>query len=459
VGGGEQEKMDKKICGMLIATLFIFSALTPLIAALESEGIQTTEAKYPWTVITYTSLDNTQLGLQVPSDLWGLGTIVREPFILSGPLSLVTAPDVPNLFLYDGFHCGLSPRTRIYDLRYLMPVDDHGAVIPESGEMNYGDPNTLANFYIWAAENYPSEHILLVICHFYGWEGFNTDESSPGPKNMDIMTMPDFKEAMEKVKDAGVKMPDDVFIEACSPMMIECMYQFAHYTDYIVSNEDSIDFMTMIYRPMLTWWMLQLNPDMTPREVANFYTKIYPLLSTALITNQLGALCYLSPFFPGDHPAWNRLIGQIWYPTQFALESNGIFEVAKAVDDLSVCLLNDLDDQRNAIESARSKSEEYTMMPWFIDIYDFAKKLSKATKSDEVKSACQDVMTAVENAVAAKMVLPIDHTHHGLLVQFPLTPKEYKQQIVNEFDHSNTYYDLEFAKDTHWDEFIDAYFA
>jgi hypothetical protein len=118
---------------------------------------------------------------------------------------------------------------------------------------------------------------------------------------------------------------------------------------------------------------------------------------------------------------------------------------------------DNLEDLAPVIQSAREGTKEYSLFPWYIDLYVFAERLCKITDDEMLKSKCQDVMNAVDKAVIATRKLPFD-SYRGILIQFPLTAREYASEMCNEFDPTTTYWDIEFAKDTQWDEFLQAYF-
>jgi hypothetical protein len=404
--------------------------------------------KYNWTVMVYTDMDNVQFGI-FPTSLWGITWPVFES------ASYLMPSNIPVIVLFDGMTDGDS---RLLSLSERKVLDDKGAVIPESREVNYGDPQTMTNFINWVTNEYPARQYLFVVCHHYGWEGYNPDESSPGALNMDMMTLPETKDALE---NAGIHM-DVLWIEACSATQLENLYQYQPYFSYIVANEDAIDFMEMLLRPFVVLNQLAQNPEMTPKQVAVALTENYPLFTPTLLTNQFSALTYnLLPTAPSSRTPLYRVfpfaLRNIWTPTQFTIDCEGIDKVKTAVDRLASFMKDNIKDFSGEIKSARRSVREYSLMPWYVDLYGFAERLYKNTDNERLKSLCQNVMDAVDGAVVAERKLSFDN-YRGFLIQFPLTEKEYEREMYNEFDPTNTYWDLEFAKDTQWDEFLAVYF-
>lgn len=402
-----------------------------------------------WTVILYFGMDNIQFG-SFPTDLWGL----TDNLFAGG--SAVSRPDFPIIMLYDGMGEGDS---RIINLGDRTIIDDRGRVIePEAREVNYGDPETMADFIIWAAENFPARHYLLGLCHHYGWKGYNTDETSPGPIHMDILTMPEHAQAMRKVRDAGVRI-DVIWFEACSINMIETLYQYGHDADFVVGNEDTIDFFELVTRPFRVLASIRKDPLMSPRRIAEVLVEKTPMATPSLLINQLTPYSFaLNPKSPGEKARLERL-NDLWLPTQYAFSGEGVKEAAREVDRLAGLLIERLDEEKPDIEAARKAAREYSLSPWYIDLWDFCDLLGKRTRSEEVASACAAVKQAIDRSVAAEKKISFDRRHHGMLIQFPLTADEHRSQTANEFDTNNSYSDLAFARDTLWDEFMGLYFA
>jgi hypothetical protein len=404
---------------------------------------------YPWVVILYFGVDNVQFGA-FPTDLWGL-----TENLLAGGSSLLK-PKIPVVMLYDGTKTGDS---KIIELSARSVLDDRGEVIPpDSHEVNYGDPDTMARFILWTARHYPARHYLLGLCHHYGWVGYNTDERSPGPRGMDILTVAEHGRAMDRVKAAGVRM-DVIWFEACSITMLESLYRYARDADYVVGNEDTIDFYELVTRAvrMIRW--LSRNPQATPREVAERLVNTVPLFTPALISNQWTPQSYaLNPRSPG-HGQRELLKPRLWLPTQFAFSGPAVLKTAPALDRLALALLEALPEAKDAILAARRQTREYTLSPEYVDLVDLCAQLERRLPGAGVQSACREVEPAVRQSIAAEKKLSRDHRHHGILILFPRSPEQYQEAIVNPFDPSDHYSDLALSRDTHWDEFLSELFS
>lgn len=406
-----------------------------------------TQTISPWTIILYMSIDNIQFG-SFPTDLWGL-----TDNLLAG-LGSLSKSQIPIILLYDGTKQGDS---KILALHLRREINDRGAIIPKSGEVNYADPETMAKFIIWTAQHFPARHYLLGLCHHYGWKGYNTDESSPGALGMDILTLEEHARAMNWVKMAGVRI-DIIWFEACSITMLESLYQYAQDARYIIGNEDTIDFYEEFTRPLRVLNALGKNPEISPEELAELLVEKTPLLTPSLLSNQFLPYSFaLNPKSPGSKPKLKRM-GDVWKPTQFAFSSEGIFEVKRALDELAKYLLKNLDELRPEIERARKKTKEYTLYPWYIDLWDFADRLEKSSSEQMLKILCQNLKQKIEWSIPAEKKPKSTRHYHGILIMFPLDREEFIRESQNQFEPKDSYFQLAFSRQGFWDDFLKAYF-
>jgi hypothetical protein len=401
----------------------------------------------PWNIAVYGSWDNVQFGL-FPSDLWGASRKLLSRLGHHAP------PEIPLVLLYDGLTPGDS---ELIDLRTNKPLDDAAFVInPATREVNYGDWHTLMRFLIWMHRTFPSRHLLLGFGHHYGWEGFNTDESSPGNRNMDILTMPEYRRAMTEARAAGVHV-DVQWFEACACTMIETLYEYAPFSAFVVGNEDTVDFFDMAIRFPRALDGLRDYPDMSPEEAAELLVYTYPLYTVGYLINQFIPFAYiLNPRSPSTR---GELGLRWWSPTQFAVDCRRIPDVAHAVDELAACLLREIPRHRAHVLQAQRKAQKYTLMPWYVDLYDWAERLEKISIDPVLKEHCRAVKSAVTQAVRASKKRRGDRRRHGILILLPASSQRWRTEQINEFDLSTSYYDLNFARDTRWDELLDELFG
>jgi hypothetical protein len=86
---------------------------------------------------------------------------------------------------------------RIYENLNVGVSFDQTAV-QELGEVDMGDPQALTDFIVWAVENYPAEHYMIVIgSHGGGWRGLGPDEGN----HESMLDLPEIDVAL------GVRIP------------------------------------------------------------------------------------------------------------------------------------------------------------------------------------------------------------------------------------------------------------
>jgi len=132
----------------------------------------------------------------------------------------------------------------------LRPVDDGGAVIPAKGDVNMGDPETLANFINWVRETYPSQNYALIMAdQGQGWRGchFMRDVT-----NDDSLTIPELGEGLAGGTMSGEWPLDLIAFDAGFMQMLEVDAQIADYADYVVGSEEWMPPFSLPYYEILS---------------------------------------------------------------------------------------------------------------------------------------------------------------------------------------------------------------
>ena len=146
-------------------------------------------------------------------------------------------------------------------------VNDSGAVIPSNGMVNMGSPDTLRSFIRFTATNFSSDHLVLVMWgHAGGWFGLCPD----GP---DILTLPEFREALAGATSDIGRTLDLIGIDSCSEATVEMLYEIYPYADYLVASEKNIPNEGFPYTPILN--RLSSSPGQTPLAFASGIAQDY----------------------------------------------------------------------------------------------------------------------------------------------------------------------------------------
>jgi hypothetical protein len=153
-------------------------------------------------------------------------------------------------------------------------VDDHGAIVPASKEVNSGDPRTLEKFIEWGVKTYPARRYMFVPWNHGGGnfavkghlKSFCWDDSSG--TNLNLV---DFWRAAQRM-NTKAKF-DVVGFDMCLLGHIETIWQLRDLAQFVVSSEkiepgDGWDYQSVMRT-------LSRKPDIYPRELAAEIAKGY----------------------------------------------------------------------------------------------------------------------------------------------------------------------------------------
>lgn len=248
------------------------------------------------------------------------------------------------------------------------------------------------------------------------------DGSSDCLDNQELQQVLDY---MQTNLLGGAKI-DVVGMDACLMTMIEVAYQIRNQANILVGSEEN--------EPQGGWPYdlilgdLTANPAMGGPEVAKSVVKRY------IESHDKGG-----PFNPNV--------------TQSALALNKLEAVTEAVDQLAVALLKKLSSAtattKGGILTAWQKSTRFFVYS-YVDLYDFADNLSKIANDATIAEACDRVKNAITGADSPF----IAEGHLGQDMSKVRGLSIYMPPFKNP---SDCYRVLDFAKDTKWADFLDAF--
>jgi hypothetical protein len=373
-----------------------------------------------WTVMVYLDVDNDIAEAPFPWVNW------YDP-VIYGIGAVGSSEDLVILILMDLNSYGDS---RIYSVDpngNFIAIDDIGRVIPTSGEVNMGSPQTLIDFGLWSMENYPSQHTALVMMdHGGSWRKSMVDDTN----GEDALTTPELGEAM------SVLQPDVLAFDACVMASAEVVYEVKDYVDYYCGAEE-VEIMTATffratspfdYRAPLT--ALKNDPTTTPEELS---------------------ILFVESFDP--YSAWGSAD-----QTFSAVDTDKMVDLGEAIDHLADLLLEDMGSYRDQILKARGDAREYYPAPErgqvyiYVDLYDLADKISYYVDDEAIDEACQVVIGAVNDAVIANNCIMGDDSY-GLTIFMPDIDYGW---IFD--DLIQRYRQTQFGIDFSWDEMLEELF-
>jgi hypothetical protein len=153
--------------------------------------------------------------------------------------------------------------------RYLIRPDGDPSTVTSTmlsdlGELDMGDPQTLADFLSWGFDTYPASHYLVVLWdHGFGWSGgFGNDFG-----DNDHLSISELSQALEAA-DTHLGRPIDVLaFDACLMQEVEVAYELAWLADFLVAAQDLEPAAGWPYDAMLR--PLHDNPSIAPEAFAS----------------------------------------------------------------------------------------------------------------------------------------------------------------------------------------------
>ncbi|RMF33685.1 MAG: hypothetical protein D6759_06645 [Chloroflexi bacterium] len=291
------------------------------------------------------------------------------------------------------------------------------------GELNMGDPDTLANFVRWAMDQYPAQHYYLAIDdHGDGAYGISVDPTS----NNDLLTPPEIYSALKSATHDGARKIDLFDYEACLMGLAENAYDLRQWVDYVIFSEQ-ISWGINTYPTYFS----DLTATDTPLDVGRRIVDRY----------HAGAI--------GANGGWG-------YPHTISLVDTSRMDILRdAVSNFGDALR--VANQRGAINNARDRSQAFAndldatnpARADYVDLWDLADEASSLvpTQAAAVKSAVEAAVVVERHASGGVSGYIWDHKGaHGLAIYYP------SSQSSNAFGHYATLYRM--SQDGTWDEFL-----
>ncbi|WP_396667268.1 clostripain-related cysteine peptidase [Microbacterium sp. R86528] len=114
--------------------------------------------------------------------------------------------------------------------------EDHLQIVDEPGELNMGDPETLADFVADTAMQFPADHYGLVLWdHGAGWPGMGPDETN----DFDVLTLPEMNEGLsDGLERAGIEALDFVGFDACLMATYEVASIMSLHAEFMLASQE-----------------------------------------------------------------------------------------------------------------------------------------------------------------------------------------------------------------------------
>jgi hypothetical protein len=393
-----EEEMSKTT--RLFVKFVVLLVLLSMLAGTAFAAPPPSQAK--WTVMVYISGDN-NLEAYVVKD-------IEEELGLDG-----SSADIKILALADrgpGYDTsrGDWQTTKLYYVTQGI-VADAASAVADWGERNFGDPQTLIDFVKWSKTNYPADHYALYFWgHGWNWHpgyvmGDDTDQDSL-----------DYHEIKAAIPSLG--FIDVVGFDGCNMASIEVYKLWQGHAIAVAASQEYVNWNGIEYDVVLS--QLVANPGLTADQVA---------VASAQ-----------SAIIQGGERTWSAV----------AVDAR-LGTLLTAVDQFGSALNNGLAANRKKYDRAFGATRTMWQAPMDKDLYDMVYEINRQISDSNIKSKSQAVMTAFSS-----VVLWEGHTNaysdvHGITI--------YHISKASEKDEDYNYYrsTLDFALQSSWDEFLDAY--
>lgn len=302
-------------------------------------------------------------------------------------------------------------------------------VVADLGEVDMGDWKELVKFVKFLKTNYPAKKYLVIVWnHGAGWKFTGENETIKGVSYDDSsnnhMTVQDLRKAMVEINGILGKKLDIFAMDACLMQMVEVSYEYRELAEYVVASEETEPGDGWPYDDFLK--IVAQKPSISAEDFSKGIAKVY-------------AASY-SGGSQGSSPGC----------TQSSIDCTKLDKVAVAIDEFGKAITDNIAEISATVTAALSKTDAYYYTD-YKDAYHFAQLMSNSP-SKVVNAAAKNVMTAVGECVVANHVSKGYYAKHenanGLSLYIP-----------KKYQYKQNYEDLQFAKDTNWDEALKATFA
>ena len=367
-------------------------------------------AKAKWTVMVYISGDN-DLESYVISDIEtelaptgstnGIQVVAladRGPGLSTGPNDWKTTE---YFHVLPGMKATLANADAAWDASH-------------ADELDMADPQNLIDFVTWTKSNYPADHYALIFWgHGWNWHpGFVMRDDTTKLSDPDNFTM-DYAE--EKAAILSLGFIDVVGYDGCNMSSIEIFNLWHGHATAVTGSQEWVGAEGLQYDLVLAH--LAANSTWTADQLAIDFTKT----ATADKT-------------------WSAVAVDTRLDT-----------LITAVDQWSVALTNGLAANRKNYDRAFGATRSFWQASEDKDLYDMAYEINRLVNNPDINPKSQAVMNAVNSVVLFDRHTNAYADTHGITI--------YHISKASEKGDDYKYYraTVDFAQQTGWDEFLDAY--
>jgi hypothetical protein len=400
--------MGRRVQAVFIVVVFLLSFCSYPVSRAE------TPRSEKWTFMVYSCADCDLEGAQ-------LGYMSQMALVGStGDFDIVVQMD--RIGGYSSSYGDWTGCKRFYVTQGLTPESENA--IDSLGEVDMGDPGTLADFLIWAIQDYPADrYFVMIIGH--GWIDGVCFDWTDG----DSLTPVEIRWALSQAKNTTGVGVDVIGIEGCQQAALEIAYEIGDYSDLIIFSEEVSTHWPYLY---IISDLVNAHGTMNSSSIASMVVGYYSQFS--MLTG--GDIMTLSAF-----------------------NMSRINEVAMAATALADSLIANITRFAHAITEAASRAESHEPL-WSMeeaascrDLYDFALEVEQGIPDPSIQSAAQNLISAIEYACIAEWHGPGHPDFHGLYVYLPDDEEVYGARTSIYGQLYSTAHPI-WTQDTTWDNLL-----
>ena len=383
-----------------LTMMFVFV----LAASLTGSASAAPPANAKWTVMVYISGDN-NLESYVISDIetelapTGSTNNIQVVALADRGPGVSTGPNDWKTTEY--FHV-------VPGMQATLANADSAWDASHADELDMADPQTLVDFVTWTKANYPADHYALI---FWG-HGWNWHRGVVMRDDTSNSTM-DYEEEKSAIPSLG--FIDVVGYDGCNMASIEIFNLWHGHATAVTGSQEWVGAEGLQYDLVLAH--LAGNPSWIADQLAIDFSKT----ATADKT-------------------WSAVAVDARFDT-----------LLTTVDLWSIALYDGLAANRRSYDRAFGATRSFWQAPEDKDLYDMAYEINRLVSDANIKSRSQAVINAVNSVVLFDRHTNAYADTHGITI--------YHISKASEKGDDYRYYrsTIDFAQQTGWDEFLDAY--
>ncbi len=408
-----------------------------------------------WTIMLYQNADDDVLEEDIFIDL--------NEAELVGSSSQVNI--VSQFDRYDGAFDGDGDW--ISTKRFYVTQDDDlrtlgSEELADLGEVNMADGQTLTDFIVWAAQNYPADNYVLILSdHGAGWPGGWNDPTAEGDGADrvalaqvfgDMLYLMEIDRAIEAARQqAGIDRFEIIGFDACLMGHVEVLAAMRPHARYVVASQELEPALGWAYTSFLG--KLTANPAMTGAQLAQAIVDSYIVEDQRILNDDEREI------FAGRASAQAVIRSVSADITLSAVDTDRLPALLTALDNLALALNNVPAKQ---VARARTYAQTFDNIfgeefpPSYIDLAHFAKLLRDKVNDAGVRAATDEVVRAIQSAVIANKNGRQRPGATGMSIYFPDS-----DLFKNRYAGNRSYTTIagRFAADSLWDDFLAAHYT